>query len=125
MNGWLFSAGILSCAIGAIHSGLGEYLIFRHRKDFRGFPPLLGNEEITLGTIRATWHIATLLAAVPAALLFRFAFLAELGAKERFAVRVTAGSLLACAAVLFAGTRGKHPGWAGFLLAAGLCGMGL
>ncbi len=125
MNSWLLSAGVLSCVIGAIHLGLGEYLIFRYRKDFRGFPPLLGSEEITLRTIRATWHIATLLAAIPAALLLRFAFLAELGAEERFAIQVIAAAFSISSVLIFAGTRGRHAGWAGFLLAAALCWMGL
>ena len=69
-------------------------------------------------TIRFSWHLPSILGCAFAQILLRYGSLTELGVGERFVVRTMAISLLLCAAVVFATTRGRHPGWAALLATA-------
>jgi len=121
-------------AAGLAHSGFGELLLLRlmELESVQGFPALPGSDTLArvfcadtpaaaTRTLRTAWHTPTLLGWAFALLLGRYASRTELGAGERFVVRTTAVALSVCAVVWFAGTRGKHPGWAAFLVSAVLC----
>ena len=124
MSSLLIAASTLMFVTGAAHSVLGEFLILRHMANFRGVPPLLGSVELTKRTLRFTWHLPTLLASGMALILLRYAYLTQLGDEEKFVVHTISGAMLACSVVTLAISRGKHPGWIAFLVAAVLSWMG-
>ena len=125
----LIAASLILFLLGALHSGLGEWFIFRHIQGvsgFRplGFPPIVGGSTPPQATLRSTWHNVTILGLAFAAILGRFAQLSTLTESEEFILRVISLSLLASSVLWFVATRGKHVGWLGFLLAAGLTWFG-
>jgi hypothetical protein len=124
MPGYLLAAAIVMLLTGLAHSVLGELLILRHMGSFQGMPALLGSVELARRTLRFTWHLPTVLATAMALMLIRAAGLAQPGQGERFVVQTIAGSMLACALVTALISRGRHPGWAAFLVAAFLAWMG-
>jgi hypothetical protein len=124
MSSLLLAASILMLLTGAAHSVVGEFLILCHMPNFQGIPALLGSVELTKRTLRFTWHLPTLLASGMALILKRYAQLPQLGAEEKFVVLTICGSMLACSVVTLAISRGKHPGWVAFLVAATLAWMG-
>jgi hypothetical protein len=125
----LLAASIVLFLLGALHSGLGELMIFESLPRASGlpglgFPPLIGAPESAVRTMRACWHLLTVFGWGFALLLGRYAMQSELGAGDAFVVRAMAGALLACALVMLVGTRGKHLGFAAFFAAAVLCWLG-
>ena len=124
MSSLLFAASIFMLVTGAAHSVLGEFLILRHMANFQGVPALLGSVELTKRTLRFTWHLPTLLASGMALILERYAQLSQLGVEEKFVIHTICGTMLACSVVTLAISRGKHPGWVAFLMAAVLSWMG-
>ena len=124
MSSLLFAASIFMLVTGAAHSVLGEFLILRHMANFQGVPALLGSVELTKRTLRFTWHLPTLLASGMALILERYAQLPHLGVEEKFVIHTICGAMLACSVVTLGISRGKHPGWVAFLVAAVLSWMG-
>jgi hypothetical protein len=125
----LIAASLVVFLLAALHSGLGEWFIFRHIQGvsgFRslGFPPILGSPAPPQASLRSTWHNLTILGLAVAVILGRLALLPTLTESEQFLARVISFSLLASSVLWFAATRGKHVGWLGFLLAAGLAWFG-
>lgn len=117
----LLAAGLLCFSLGLVHSVLGEVLFFRHLESFQGFPPIRGGDDFWKRTLRITWHIPSILGWAFALILIDFAYLAQLGAGERFVVETIALSQALCAVVTWGGTKGKHPAWVAFLALAVLC----
>jgi hypothetical protein len=93
MNTYLFAAGILTALIGVVHSVMGEIMIFRALRRSTWIPTQGGSalREFQVRIIWASWHILSLLTA-----------------------------LVASAALVLIGTRGRHPAWLGLLLVAAL-----
>jgi hypothetical protein len=125
----LIAASLTVFLLAALHSGLGEWFIFRHIhgvSGFRllGFPPILGSSAPPQATLRSTWHNLTILGLGFAVIVGRLALLSTLTESEEFILRVISVSLLASSLLWFVATRGKHVGWLGFLLAAGLTWFG-
>jgi hypothetical protein len=134
MSGRLRAVSLMLFAVGLAHSGLGELLIFRRMGRAQRLPSLApftlvsvplrvlpSSDALTRQTLRSAWHTPTILGFAFALILRRYANLSEHGAAERFTIRTLAIALALCAVVWFAGTRGKHPGWAAFLVIAALC----
>jgi hypothetical protein len=119
--GLLLAAAVVLLVLGVVHSALGEALFFRHIGRVQGFPVILGTTDFPKRTLRVTWHIPSILASALALILCRFSYLTKLGEGEWFVIKTISVSLLLCAVVTFIGTRGKHPGWVGFLAPAVLC----
>lgn len=121
----LLAAGVLMILIGIAHSVIGEILIFRQLRagtivPLLAPPPL---RERHLRILWANWHLCSVLGWGLAALLILFA-----GAPDRSAhaphIRIIAIAALAGSALVLYATRGRHPGWFGLLVAAGLTWLG-
>ncbi|UXI70121.1 hypothetical protein [Tahibacter amnicola] len=120
MNTALMTAGLLMIGIGAIHSSLGEWLIFRHVRA-RGVaahlpaPPLA---ERHVRILWATWHIVTVMGWMIAAVLIR---VSRSDADLRsFLLDAIFVATAASAVLVLLGTRGRHPGWIGLGLVAAI-----
>jgi len=125
MSGLLLAAGLVAIVTGVLHAVLGEILILRHLDRLDGLPPLLGSKELPKQTLRFTWHLPSILAWAFAAILIRYARLAELGADDRFVVATISVAFLVCAGIVLLINRGRHPGWTAFLGAGVLCWMAI
>ena len=120
MNYLLISAGLLSIAIGLVHSILGEFLIFRNLRNgslvpTTSAPPL---REKNIRILWATWHLASIFGFAIGAILIQLGTTVEAPAFiiQSIALSMCSGSVL----VLYA-TNAKHPGWIGLLIVAVLC----
>ncbi len=129
MSRRLRAAGLLLFVTAVAHSVPGEIFVLRPMERVRGFPrltpwivvPLPGtpaSEALAKQAVRFGWHLPSIMGCTFGLILFRYGSLTHLGAGERSVTRTIALSLLACAGVVFATTRGKHPGWAAFLATA-------
>jgi hypothetical protein len=117
----LRAAAILLAVVVLVHSVGGELIIFRHLGRMTGFPLMRGSQDFAKRTVRATWHVPSVLAAAFALILWRYAGAGPLGQAERAIVEIIAGSLFLSAAVIAVVTRGQHPGWVAILASAVLC----
>ena len=121
----LLAAGMLMIAIGAVHSVLGELLIF-HRLRSGGIVPRLAPQPLRERHLRilwASWHLGSVLGWGFAALLIVLAASSDLPSVALL-VRIIAGATLICSALVLFATRGRHPGWLGLLIAAALAWQG-
>lgn len=126
MNGFIFSASIVTFVVGLIHTVLGEILIFRKMKR-SGFIPTDGGSVLRESNVRilwATWHALTAFGWGMAFLLLWLARHSSHDATYLLVANTVAASLLAGSALVFIGTKGRHPGWAGLLIAAILTWIG-
>jgi hypothetical protein len=115
MNLTLAAAAALTALIGAIHSALGERLIF-------GLPPGSAADAVTgryRGILRASWHATTLFGWALAAVLAWFA-VSPLPFPAGVRAAAVAATGLSSLLVLLL-TRGRHPGWIGLAGATALC----
>jgi hypothetical protein len=127
MNWAFVSAGILMVVIGLVHSVLGERLIFR-RMRAGGRIPTNGGSLLREGHVRilwATWHLATALALGMAALLVWCAGPAAAPLARSAVPPVIGLAAFAGALLVLVGTKGRHPGWIGLLIAAVLTALGM
>lgn len=126
MNWYFAAAGALAFAVGLIHSILGETLIFRRMRKRGLVPtdggPLLGERHVRI--LWASWHVLTVFGWCIAALLLRFAEASPHGGDHAFIDFAIVAAMLAGSALVFAGTRAKHPGWIGLLGVAVLVWLG-
>lgn len=112
MDAWLTAAAILLAITGLVHSLLGERLIFRHLREGtwvpqRGAPPLRARHVRILW---ATWHLASVLGAGFAVILWSLAGTPDAPARQLVLPALGGASALGALLVLV-GTRGRHPGW--------------
>ncbi len=120
MNYLLMSAGLLSLAIGTIHSLLGEFLVFNKLRNrsivpSHAVPPL---QRSHVRILWATWHLASIFGFALGAVLIHFSGDPN---GNTFVVQTIAISMgIASALVCFA-TKAKHPGWIGLSIVAALC----
>lgn len=121
MQTLLAAASLLAVATGAVHSVLGERLIFRHLRAAsvvpqRPAPPLQGRHVRILW---ATWHLASVLAWSFAALLWQLAVHPGQDLSARCVLAAAAAGFVGSALLVLVATRGRHPGW----VALGAVGM--
>jgi hypothetical protein len=110
MNTALTVAVVLTVAVGAAHSYLGErYILIRlfRRPDL---PQLFGSDVFTKRTLRLAWHLTTVACLGFAATLW------VLGrGSAHGGIRVVSIVFLLSAVVTFVGSRGRHLAWIVFL----------
>ena len=121
----LLAAGVLMILIGLAHSVIGEILIFRQLRagtivPLLAPPPL---RERHLRILWANWHLTSVLGWGLAALLILFARSSDLSAYALH-IRIIAIAMLTGSVLVLYATRGRHPGWFGLLVAAGLAWLG-
>ena len=125
MQNYLLAAGLLMILIGVAHSVIGEILIFRQ---LRGgtIVPLLAPQPLRERHLRilwASWHLGSVLGFGFAGMLIVLAMSPDLPSHASF-VRIVAIATLASSALVLYATKGRHPGWLGLLVAAGLAWLG-
>ena len=111
----LNAAIALLCVIATVHSILGEMYVMPHVRKAT-FPGFLGNSSFCGESLRFTWHLPSIMGATLALILAQ--------GPSPTIVRIIAASLLLSALWVLAVSRGRHPGWAGFTLAAILTWLG-
>lgn len=116
----MFIAGILLLIVGAIHSVMGEILIFRQMRVSGIVPtngaPLLKERHVRI--LWASWHIVTVFGWALAIIILRLAFPTDDNSFQIFAKHLIIASLLASALLVLFATEGRHPGWLGLAAAA-------
>lgn len=124
MHTTLALAGALTFVVGAVHSILGERLIFRRMRQGTLIPthgkPILHERHVRI--LWASWHVVTLFGwAMGAVMLQRASADAPLDAWLAHAI---AASMFGGSLLVLIGTRGRHPGWIGLLAVALLVWFG-
>lgn len=120
MNTSLVLAAVGLALVGAVHSVLGEILVFRSLR-LRGVVPTGGQPVLREQHVRilwGSWHLVTVLGWAFSALLWRLGTVpvdADLGA---WVADVAAGATLACGLLVFFATEGRHPAWVALMLVA-------
>jgi hypothetical protein len=117
MQTWLIAAGVLAFVVGAIHSVLGEVLIFRHLRN-KGLVPTVATPPLRERHVRilwATWHIVTVFGWAFSAILLWLAFAPNDVGFVLFVKDTIILSTLVSAFLVLIGTKGMHPGWLGLL----------
>ncbi|HEV7327055.1 MAG TPA: hypothetical protein VGN91_18495 [Bosea sp. (in: a-proteobacteria)] len=125
MQNYLIAAGVLMILIGIAHSVIGEILIFRKLRAGTIVPLLAPAplRERHLRILWANWHLTSVLGWGLAALLILIAVAPDPSA-QALHVRIIAIATLAGSILVLYATRGRHPGWFGLLVAAGLAWLG-
>ncbi len=127
MNAWLTGAAATLFVVALVHSLLGEAMVFRRVRGAAWLQADTGRRlgRGHMGILWATWHG---LSAIGCGVAAVFGWLACLSADARlplaFIDDALACALAATAVLVFVGTRGRHPGWAGLLAAAVLAWLG-
>jgi hypothetical protein len=124
MNSYLLAASLLTVVLGLIHSILGEIMLMSPMSDLEEFPAILKSRELAKRTIHVTWHLASILGWGFAAVLGLYSTEEPLSDDRRIVVLITALVMLIAGLATLIGSRGRHPGWAGFLAIAVLSWMG-
>jgi hypothetical protein len=110
MNAALTVAVVLTIAVGAAHSYLGERYILNRLFRRPDLPQLFGSDVFTKRTLRFAWHLTTV------AWLGFAAMLWVLGRGSAHAgIRVVSVVFLLSALVAFVASRGRHLSWIVFL----------
>jgi hypothetical protein len=125
MNWFLVAASALAYLVGLAHSVLGEWLIFRRMRE-GGLVPTNGARLIGERHVRilwASWHVLTVFGWCVAAILFWLSQGPQ-SVLHAFVAKAILVAMLAGATLVFVGTKGKHPGWAGLLGVAALTWFG-
>ena len=126
MQTYMLAAGSLALIVGAVHSLLGEMLIFRHLRNGSivpalGAPPL---RERHVRILWGTWHLATVLGWGLAVILLRLAAPQDEPGLHALVVNAITLSFLASSILVLVATKGRHPGWIGLLAVAALTWLG-
>ncbi|MBL8305382.1 MAG: hypothetical protein JNM33_01710 [Rubrivivax sp.] len=126
MNAPLLLAGTLAVAVAAVHSVQGERLLFA-RLRWGSWIPTEGGALLREAHVRilwASWHVLSVFGLLAAAGLF-WAALVPLPAGTRAVVAGgVAGAMGLGSLLVLVGTRGRHAGWVGMGVVAGLSGWG-
>ena len=126
MNGYIAIAAALAFFVGLVHSVLGERLIFRRIRQ-GGFVPTKGGNLLDERHVRilwASWHVVTVFGWCIAYILLRLSFSSASASSTWFIEQAIIIATLAGSALVFIGTRARHPGWAGLLGIAVLVWLG-
>ena len=120
MNWYFVIAAALAFLVGLVHSVLGERLIFRRlRQD--GFVPtnggkLLGERHVRI--LWASWHVLTVFGWCIGSILLWLSLSSSSVSSAWFIEQAVVITMLAGSALVFVGTKARHPGWAGLLAVA-------
>ena len=127
MNPYFAAAGVLCFVIGLVHSVLGERLIFR-RMRAKGFIPTNGGQVLREPHVRilwASWHVVTVLGWGVGIVLSWLAHPSKAHFAHSTVSIAIVGALMGSSVLVLVGTKGKHIGWLGLLLAAILVAGGM
>jgi hypothetical protein len=117
MNRLFLAAAVLAFLVGLVHSVLGEILIFRRMRQGR-LIPTNGGSVIGEGHVRilwASWHVLTVFGWCISAILLWLAQAPPQNAGSAVLANATLVAMLLGSALVFVGTKARHPGWAGLL----------
>ena len=117
MNTYFLLAAGISAVGGALHSILGERLIFS-KLAAAGLPETLGSPAFVLRVLRLFWHLVSVAWWGFTTLLVLLASMPVTGENQRL-IWAIALTFLASAVVSFIVSRGKHFSW-GLLLIIGV-----
>jgi branched-subunit amino acid ABC-type transport system permease component len=120
MNSYLVIAAILAFLVGLVHSVLGERLIFRRLRQGRFIPTNGGNllQERHIRILWASWHVLTVFGWCIAAVLLWLSFPSSSPSSALFIEHAVVVAMFAGSALVFVGTKARHPGWVGLLAVA-------
>jgi len=121
MNIYFLITGILCFILGLVHSILGEYLIFRDKRNKGNLVPSKVNTELKerhLRIIWATWHLSSFFGWCIGAFLVKLSIDQNMLDSEfiNFMINSTIFTMFASSLLVLIGTKGKHPGWIVLLL---------
>ncbi len=117
MNLLFLAAAVLSFLVGLVHSVLGEILVFRRMRQGR-LIPTNGGSVIGEGHVRilwASWHVLTVFGWCIASILLWLSQASVQDAGSAALANAICVAMLLGSALVFFGTRARHPGWAGLL----------
>lgn len=126
INGYLFSAGVLTILLAIGHSLRGERLIFKPlRKKIKGN----GLKDMSIADVAilwSTWHIVSLFALVPAVAFIKIAYFTynEVNELSNLIVKITTWIMVVASLIILIKTKGKHPAWVILLVIAILSFLG-
>ncbi|WP_103069811.1 hypothetical protein [Aquimarina sediminis] len=126
MNTYFFTAGILCILLGIVHSILGEYLIFKNKRNKGKLVPSKKSEglrERHLRILWATWHLSSVFGWSIGAILIKISFAPE--QMNSFIVQAIIYAMILSSLLVLVGTKGKHPGWIVLLIIAVLSIIGI
>ena len=121
MNVYFFVSGMLCFLLGIAHSLLGEYLIFKNKRNKGNLVPTkVGTElkERHLHIIWASWHATSIFGWCIGLILIKMSFESnelDLVTTSFIIQSIIYAMFVSGLLVLFA-TKGKHPGWIVLLL---------
>lgn len=122
MNTALVLAAVGLALIGAVHSVMGEILVFRTLRTTGVVPtggyPALREHQVRI--LWGTWHLVTVLGWALSALLWRLATTSDDAALGAWMADVAGLALMASGTLVFCATRGRHPGGIALLAIAAL-----
>ena len=120
MNSYLVTAAILAFLVGLAHSVLGERLIFRRLRQGRLVPTNGGSllQERHVRILWASWHVLTVFGWCIAAVLLWLSLPSSSPSSALFIEHAVVVTMLAGSALVFFGTKARHPGWVGLLAVA-------
>lgn len=121
MNNYFLIAGILCFILGLVHSILGEYLIFKDKRNKGSLVPIIVKKELKerhLRIIWATWHLASFFGWCIGAFLVKISLEQNKLDSEfiDFIIYSTIYTMFASSFLVLIGTKAKHPGWIILLL---------
>jgi len=122
MNTALVLAAAGLALVGAVHSVMGEILVFRTLRT-RGVVPTGGSPVLREHQVRilwGTWHLVTVLGWALSALLWRLASAPVETNLAAWMADVAGAATLASGLLVFYATDGRHPAWAALLVIATL-----
>ncbi len=126
MQAYMFAAGLLALIVGAVHSVLGEILIFRHLRS-RGLVPSMGAPPLRERHTRilwATWHLTSVFGWASGVVLLRLASPSTESSLQALVENTIVVAFLGGSFLVLIGTKGRHPGWIGLLGVAALAWIG-
>ncbi|MBU0746280.1 MAG: hypothetical protein KKB95_23260 [Gammaproteobacteria bacterium] len=122
MNTALVLAAAGLAIVGAVHSVMGEILVFRTLRT-RGVVPTGGYPVLREHQVRilwGTWHLVTLLGWALSALLWRLASVPVETDLVAWMADLAGAATLASGLLVFYATDGRHPAWVALLVIATL-----
>jgi len=127
MNLFLLGSGLVTILVGLVHSVLGERLIFNRLRTGEGWiptqcGPLLREPHVRI--LWVSWHLVTLIGWALSAILIMLSLPAARSWPAQPILAAIVIGLLAGVILVFVGTKGKHPGWIGLLVAGVLALLG-
>lgn len=127
MNLYLATAAGLATVIGVVHSLLGERLVFSRMRQGQWIPTNGGNvlREPHVRILWAGWHALIALGLAMAAALWLLAAERVLSGLHQSLLNIIAVGMVASAALVFFGTKARHPGWIDLLALAAFVWLGI